>query len=73
VVNLVISNNVSKIKLDLTDDKPAEEKELERTKKGSIPLMIIYPGNPDRPGVFLDGLVSPADAIKALKYAIKYS
>jgi len=35
--------------------------------------MIIYPGNPDRPGVFLDGLVSPADAIKALKYAIKYS
>jgi thiol:disulfide interchange protein len=59
--------------LDLTDDKPAEAKELERAKKGSIPLMIIYPGNPDRPGVFLDGLVSPADAIKALKYAIKYT
>ncbi len=68
-----MKNNVSKIKLDLTGDKPAEERELERTKKGSIPLMIIYPGNPDRPGVFLDGTVSPADAIKALKYAIKYS
>ncbi len=68
-----MSNNVSKIKLDLTGDEPAEENELNRTKKGSIPLMIIYPANPDRPGVFLDGLVSPADAIKALKYAIKYS
>lgn len=69
----MISNNVSKIKLDLTDDKPAEEQELERTMKGSIPLMIIYPADPDRPGVFLDGTVSPADAIKALKYAVNYS
>ncbi len=59
--------------LDLTGDKEAEDKELERTQKGSIPLMIIYPANPDRPGVYLDGIVSPADAIKALKYAIKYS
>lgn len=68
-----MSNNVSKIKLDLTDDKPAEERELQRTKKGSIPLMIIYPADPDRPGVFLDGTVSPEDALKAIKYAIKYS
>jgi len=59
--------------LDLTKYEGAEETELERTKKGSIPLMIIYPADPERPGVYLDGTVSPADAIKALKYAIKYS
>jgi len=59
--------------LDLTKYEGAEEKELERTKKGSIPLMIIYPANPERPGVYLDGTVSAPDAIKALKYAIKYS
>ena len=59
--------------LDLTNYDAPEEKEIERTKKGSIPLMIIYPANPERPGVYLDGTVSPSDAIKALKYAIKYS
>jgi thiol:disulfide interchange protein len=68
-----MSNNVSKIKLDLTDEDSSESRELERTKKAIIPLMIIYPANPERPGVFLDGVISPEDALKALKYAIKYS
>jgi len=35
--------------------------------------MIIYPANPERPGVYLDGTFSADDALKALKYAIKYS
>ena len=35
--------------------------------------MIIYPANPDRPGVVMNGSISPSDALKALKYAIKHS
>ena len=73
VVDLVLSNNVSKIKIDYSKERAAEKKEWDRTNKATIPLMIIYPANPDRPGIFLEGTVSPADAIKALKYAIKYS
>lgn len=71
---MVATNNVEKIKLDLTDENAlAEKKELARTKEGGIPLMIIYPSDPSMPGVLMNGTPTSGDAIKALKYAINYS
>jgi len=57
----------------LSKKDPEKDKEFNHIRRGQIPLMIIYPANPERPGVYLDGAVSPADALKALKYAEKYS
>jgi len=70
---MVADNNMEKILIDYSLKKEAEDKELARTQEGGLPLMIIFPGNIDRPGVVLNGSISPGDALKALKYAVKHS
>lgn len=38
-----------------------------------MPVMVLYPSNPEYPGIKLTELFGADEALKALKYVIKHS
>ncbi|MFT5632512.1 MAG: hypothetical protein ACI9SQ_000218 [Rubritalea sp.] len=66
--------NVEKVLLDISSESQEETDEKNRLAAGTtISIMIFYPSNVDYPGIYLNGVITPSQAIKALKYAKKYS
>jgi len=60
--------------LDISSETPEETKEKNRLAAGTtISIMIFYPSNRDYPGIYLNGVITPSQAIKALKYSRNYS
>lgn len=57
---------------DITDNQSdlanAIKTDLARTTRVNIPVNLIYPANyPEEPAILLEELISPADALAALK------
>mgnify|MGYP000224046816 FL=1 len=65
---------VEKVILDISSETPKEKIERDRLASGTtISIMIFYPTNTEYPGVYLNGVITPSQAIKALKYSKNYS
>ena len=71
---MVTDLRVEKVIIDISSETQEEADERNRLAAGTtISIMIFYPSNPDYPGIYLNGVITPSQAIKALKYAELYS
>ncbi|MBN2506998.1 MAG: thioredoxin family protein [Verrucomicrobia bacterium] len=54
---------------DYTDQDPAIARELQRFGRPGVPLVLVYPKNPDKPPIVLPAILTPGIVMDALRQA----
>lgn len=57
------------IQADKTDVNPAIDLDLSRFDRANLPVNIVVPSDPNQPLIMMPEVISPKDALKALKLA----
>jgi len=63
--------DVALVAADLTKNDERIAKDLDRADRSQIPVNLVYPADPDEPGILLEELITPDDALKALDLVSK--
>jgi thiol:disulfide interchange protein DsbD len=56
---------------DFTDEDPAIARELQRYQRAGVPLVLVYPKDPNKPAVELPAVLTPGIVLDALDKAAK--
>jgi thiol:disulfide interchange protein DsbD len=56
---------------DFTDEDPAIARELQRYQRAGVPLVLVYPKDPNKPAVELPAVLTPSIVLDALDQAAK--
>ncbi len=68
VIQWIKQNDVRLIKVDMTAGDEATSQDLYRIGgRKSIPVNLVYPLDSSKPAILMEGLISPANALEALK------
>ena len=51
----------------MTKNDQVIKRDLKRADRSIIPVNLVYPADPSKPAVLLEELISPEDALEALK------